>query len=78
LIDAEEREQVLNELQHLSELARQIVVLHYLQQQDYAEIAEQVGKTEHQVRGLCYKALEQLRARLQHAASQSEKRVSEA
>jgi RNA polymerase sigma-70 factor (ECF subfamily) len=64
LIDSEELEQVLDALQHLSALGRQVIVLHYLQRQDYADIAAQVGKTEHQVRALAAKALGQLRLRL--------------
>lgn len=74
LIDAEELEQVLNAIAQLPELGRQVVVLHYLQQQEYAEIAEQLGKTDHQVRGLCSKALAQLRTILRPAASEPDKR----
>jgi RNA polymerase sigma-70 factor (ECF subfamily) len=72
LVNAEELEQVLDALPSLSELSREVVVLHYLQHQDYAEVARQLGKTEHQVRGLCSRALGQLRARLRPAAQQSE------
>ena len=67
LIDAEELEQVLIAMEDLSELSRQVLVLRYLQQQDYREIARQLDKTEHQVRALCSKALEQLRTILQPA-----------
>jgi RNA polymerase sigma factor (sigma-70 family) len=77
LIDAEELEQVLEAMQYISDLGRQVVVLRYLQQQEYAEIAEQAGKTEHQVRGICYKALEQLRAALQPSTSESGARGNE-
>ena len=76
LIDAEELDQVLEAMTQLSDLGRQVVVLHYLQQQDYAAIAAQFGKTEHQVRGLCSKALAQLRAILRPAASEPDKRGS--
>lgn len=68
LIDAEEFEQVLDALRFLSKLGRQVVVLRYLQHWDYADIAQQLGKTEHQVRGLCAKALAQLRALLSPTA----------
>jgi RNA polymerase sigma factor (sigma-70 family) len=74
LIDAEELKQVLDSMQNLSELSRQVLVLRYLQHQDYPEIAEQLGKTEHQVRGLCSKALGQLRTVLQPMASKPDKR----
>ncbi len=67
LIDAEELEQVLDALPFLSELNQQTLVLRFLQQQDYEEIARQIGKTEHQVRALCSRALSQLRAILQPA-----------
>jgi RNA polymerase sigma factor (sigma-70 family) len=78
LIDAERMEQVVDAMQHLSELGRKVVVLHYLQQQDYAEIAKQLGKTEHQVRALCSKALGQLQTILHTAADQREKRGARA
>jgi RNA polymerase sigma-70 factor (ECF subfamily) len=61
LIDAEELQEVLDGLQTLSELNREVLVLRYLQRQEYSDIAEMLGKTEHQVRGLCAKALRQLR-----------------
>jgi RNA polymerase sigma-70 factor (ECF subfamily) len=70
LIGVEELEQVLVALQDLSESGREVLVLRHLQHQEYAEIAEQLGKTEHQVRGLCSKALGQLRAALQPAAGE--------
>jgi RNA polymerase sigma factor (sigma-70 family) len=70
LIGAEEFELTLEAMQSLSELSRQVLVLRYLQHQENAEIAEQLGKTEHQVRGLCHKALEQLRAVLRPVASE--------
>jgi RNA polymerase sigma factor (sigma-70 family) len=62
LIDAEELEQVLDAMNALSPLMREVVVLRFLQHLDNVEIAELLGKTEHQVRGLCHKALERLRA----------------
>lgn len=73
LIDAEELEQVLDAMRYLSRLGRHVVVLRYLQQFDYAEIAEQLGKTVHQVRGLCAKALGQLRSMLIPAVCEMER-----
>ena len=70
LLDAEEMAQMLDAMRSLSELNRQVLVLRYLQHQEYAEIAQQVGKTEHQVRGLCHKALGQLRTILRPAVSE--------
>jgi len=69
LIEAEEMEQVLDAMDHLSELGRQALVLHYLQHQDYEEVGRQLGRTEHQVRGLCHKAIGQLQAVLRPAAN---------
>jgi RNA polymerase sigma factor (sigma-70 family) len=70
LIDAEELEQVLDAIQQLSPLAQQVVVLRYLQHEEYAAIASQVGKTEHQVRAVCAKAIGQLRTLLQPTPSE--------
>lgn len=61
LMMEEELEQVLQAMQSLSDLGRQTVVLRFLQQQDYPEIARQLGKSEHQARALCAKAVSQLR-----------------
>lgn len=68
LIAAEEFEQVVGAMQDLSELTRECLVLRFLQQQEYHEIAGQLGKTEHQVRALCHKGLDQLRSILAIAA----------
>jgi RNA polymerase sigma factor (sigma-70 family) len=62
LIDAEELDRILDAMRRLSELSQQILVLHYVEHQDYAQIARHLGKTEHQVRGLCHKGLTKLRA----------------
>jgi RNA polymerase sigma factor (sigma-70 family) len=74
LIDAEELEQVLDAVQNLSPLAQQVVVLRYLQHEEYVAIASQLGKTEHQVRAVCAKAIGQLRTLLQPAPSEAERR----
>jgi RNA polymerase sigma factor (sigma-70 family) len=68
LMEAEQLEQVLDALEDLSELNRQVIVLRFLQHQEYSEIAEQLGKTEHQARGLCHKAIGQLQIMLRPAA----------
>jgi len=60
MVESEQLEQVLDAMQNLSDLNRQVIALHYLQHQNYAEIGMLLGKTEHQVRGLCYKAIGQL------------------
>jgi RNA polymerase sigma factor (sigma-70 family) len=71
MIEAEEFDLILDAMQGLSELGRDILVLRYLQHQEYGDIAQQVGKTEHQVRGLCSRALGQLRTLLGQAAQKS-------
>jgi RNA polymerase sigma-70 factor (ECF subfamily) len=74
LIDAEDWEQILDALPQVSELSRQALVLRYLQRQDYAEIATQLDRTEHQVRGLCARGLEQLRSLLRPPSRPHEQR----
>jgi len=73
LIEAEEMEQVLDAMHQLSDLGRQALVLHYLQHQDYGEVGRQLGRTEHQVRGLCHKAIGQLQTILRPAANKPNK-----
>ena len=73
LIGAEELEQVLDAMRFLSKLGRHVVVLRYLEHCEYADIAEQLGKSEHQVRALCAKALGQLRTILGPAACELER-----
>jgi RNA polymerase sigma factor (sigma-70 family) len=65
LIGVEQFKEVLNALQTLSELNREVLVLRYLQNHEYAKIAEMLGKTEHHVRAICSKALGHLRTALQ-------------
>lgn len=61
LIQHEEYEQVLASLDKLSELGRDVLLLRYLEQESYEAIARQLGKTPHQVRALCHKAIAGLR-----------------
>lgn len=74
LIHAEELEQVLDAMQYLPGLCREVVVLRHLQHQEYPEIASQLGKSEHQVRALYAKGLGQLRSLLGEAATGPGKR----
>lgn len=64
LVDRENLERTLNAIGDLPETGREIVVSRYLEHQSYEAIAERLGKTTHQVRALCHKALVQLRQRL--------------
>lgn len=61
VIQEEEFHRVLNALDQLSEAGRHVVIMRYLRQEPYGRIAEELGKTSHQVRGLCAKAITRLR-----------------
>ena len=61
LIHAEKLQEMLNAISRLNRASRQVLVLRYIQQQPYDGIAEQMGKTAHQVRALCHKGMNRLR-----------------
>ena len=61
LIASEELAQVLAAVGRLPGASREVFVLRYIQQNSYEEIAGQLGKTVHQVRALCFRALSALR-----------------
>jgi len=61
LANAEELRDVLSALDDLSAVKRQIVVLRYLEGQAFDEVGAAVGKTAHQARALCGRALLALR-----------------
>ncbi|MEJ2649399.1 MAG: sigma-70 family RNA polymerase sigma factor [Sedimentisphaerales bacterium] len=61
IIRTEELEEMLNAIEKLNEKGRQAIVMRYIQQQSYDDIAEQTGKTPHQARALCSKAMSRLR-----------------
>ena len=61
LIRNEQLQSIFDAMDRLSVLARQAVVLHYIQQEDVDTVARQLGKTPHQVRAICSKALRRLR-----------------
>ena len=60
----EQYARVLAALDGMSELRRQVIVLHRLHGESYDAIALHLGKTPHQVRAICSKALAQLRESL--------------
>ena len=64
LVRREELERLLNALGRLPEDSRAILVLRYLEQEDYAAIGRQLGKTPRQARALCHKAVTRLRKAL--------------
>jgi RNA polymerase sigma factor (sigma-70 family) len=61
VIAAEEIEQILNAVDGLNGLSQQAFVMRYIQQESHETIAEQLGKTPHQVRALCFRAMQQVR-----------------
>jgi RNA polymerase sigma factor (sigma-70 family) len=61
LVHREKVEQTLAALDRLPKLARECLVLRYLEDESYETVAEQVGKTPHQARALCHKAIGRLR-----------------
>lgn len=61
LVQREELEQVLDAITRLPSRSREIVVSRFLQELDYASIGNQLGKSPHQVRALCNKAVKRLR-----------------
>lgn len=61
IIQAEELEQVLNATSRLNELARDVVVMRYIEQDSYEKIGERLGKKPQHVRSVCAKAVGQLK-----------------
>jgi RNA polymerase sigma-70 factor (ECF subfamily) len=64
LVARERMERVLDVVGRLRGIQRDAVVMHYIEQESFQSIAEQLNKTPHQVRGLCHKGIRQLRNRL--------------
>jgi RNA polymerase sigma-70 factor (ECF subfamily) len=61
MIQAEELEQILNATSKLTDLARNVIVMHYIEQKSYEEIARRLGKKPQYMRSLCSKAMARLR-----------------
>jgi RNA polymerase sigma factor (sigma-70 family) len=64
LVNRERLEQLLDALHGLNATYREVFVMHHLQQESHKTIALHLGKTPHQVRALCHKAVQQLRQKL--------------
>jgi RNA polymerase sigma-70 factor (ECF subfamily) len=64
MIRAEELEQVLDATSRLSDLARDVVVMRYIEQASYEEIGQRFGKKPQHIRSVCAKAMAQLREML--------------
>ncbi|MHC4659596.1 MAG: RNA polymerase sigma factor [Planctomycetota bacterium] len=63
-IRREELEKLLDATSQLSDLAREVVVMHYIEQESYEEISGRLGKKSHYLRSLSSKALARLRTLL--------------
>ncbi|MFH1719104.1 MAG: sigma-70 family RNA polymerase sigma factor [Planctomycetota bacterium] len=61
LIRSEEIRETFNAIGRLRKTSREALVMRYIQQQSYDDIAEQMGRTSHQVRAMCSRALSHLR-----------------
>lgn len=71
LINREELEQVLDAANRLNTVRREVFILRYVQQESYEVIAERLGRTPHQVRGLGHKAVQQIRKQLSSGSDRS-------
>ncbi len=61
LVQKEELQEILNAIEQINTPAREVFVMRYIQQESYDDIAEQLGKTPHQARALCSRAMSNLR-----------------
>ena len=61
LVQKEELQEILNAIGQVNKPAREVFVMRYIQQESYDDIAKQLGKTPHQARALCSRAMSNLR-----------------
>ncbi len=61
LTQREDLQQILSAAEQLTGLSRECFVLRYIEQMEYAQIADHTHKTTQQVRGLCVKAIQRIR-----------------
>jgi RNA polymerase sigma-70 factor (ECF subfamily) len=76
LIHTEELAETLNAIGRLNKSSREVLIMRYIQQESYENIAEQLGKSSHHVRALCSRAIGQLRDALgsnEHKPTKKEK-----
>jgi len=64
LIRSEELQETLDASGRLKKASREALIRRYIQQESYDHIAEQMGKTSHQVRAICSRAVNYLRVTL--------------
>ena len=73
MIRAEQVRKVLDEAMALGEPGRSVVLMRYVEQQSYEEIAEALGKKSSHVRSICSKSIGKLRDKLARSDSQDTK-----
>jgi len=61
LINSEEIQETLSAIGRLKKASREVLVMRYIQQESYDDIARQMGKTSHQVRAICSRSIGRLR-----------------
>ncbi len=61
LMHSEEMQETLSAMGRLKRSAREVIVMRYIQQESYEDIARQMGKTSHQVRAMCSRGIRRLR-----------------
>ena len=61
MVDEEEFNRVLHAASGLNELARNVILMRFIEQKSYQQIAERLGKNPEYLRSVCSKALERLR-----------------
>lgn len=61
MIQDEELEQILDATSKLNDLARDVVVMRYIEQESYETMTERLGKKPQHLRSVCAKAMAQLR-----------------
>jgi RNA polymerase sigma-70 factor (ECF subfamily) len=61
LIHSEELAETLNAIDRLNKVSRQVLVMRYIEQKSYDDIAGELGKSSHHVRALCSRAMSRLR-----------------
>ena len=64
LIRSEELQETLDAIGRLKKASREALIRRYIQQESFDHIAEQMGKTSHQVRAICSRAVNHLRVTL--------------
>lgn len=64
MIETEQAERILDAAGRLSEIARAALVMRYVEQESYEAVGRGIGRTAHQARAVCHKAVRQIRQML--------------